>query len=178
MAWFKKGRKPGKNAGNGGNDVNYETLERISVLTRMEKSGLIAVDLKDRKVVISSLLASPFLSDRGKWTGFLNNVQLWFLYRTSQLLWEKRFRDAELKAVREAREKYSMLTRLQEMEIRRKARGKVDVTDVACPVAEDYDFILCNSLSDGREPEIFAVGRYEDGQFEMVAFEGIPKTDI
>lgn len=171
MVWFKKGGKSAKGSGISDNEAKYEVLERIAVLTRMEKAGLLAVDMKERKVVISSVLASPFLSDRKKWTGFLNNVQAWFLYRTSQLSWEKRFRDAELSAVRKARAKYAALTRLQEMEIRSKAREKVEVTDVEPPEAEAYDFVLCNSLTDGREPEVFAVGRYEDGKFEMVTFE-------
>lgn len=178
MAWFKKGGKPAKDSGTGGNETRYEVLERIAVLMRMEKAGLLAVDVKEKKVVISSVLASPFLSDRRKWTGFLGNVQAWFLYRTSQLLWDKRFRDAELRAVREARAKYAVLTRLQEMEIRQKARSAVEVTDEECPETESYDFILCNSLTDGREPEVFAVGRYEDGRFEMVAFGDIPGTEV
>ena len=178
MGLFKKRRKTDTGSGKSDSNAKYEVLERIAVLTRMEKAGLLAVDMKERKVVISSVLASPFLSDRKKWTGFLNNVQAWFIYRTSQLSWEKRFRDAELKAVREARAKFAMLTRLQEMEIRRMARGEVEVTDVECPDAEAYDFILCNSLTEGQEPEIFAVGRYENGQFDMVTFDGIPKTGI
>ena len=148
-------------------------LQNIATLTRFAKAGLLFIDIPQKKVVISTTLSSLFLTDRTKWMNFLQNLQMWFVYKVSQLNWNQVFLEAEVRAVREARQKHPNLTKLQEVDIRHKARAEVDIEAVPVPKIEPYDFILSTDIKHGEEPEIFAVGRYENGEFDMVTFEEI-----
>ena len=150
-----------------------QMLQRIATLTRFAKAGLLFIDIPQKKVVISTTLSSLFLTDRTKWMNFLQNLQLWFVYKVSQLNWNQYFLEVEVKAVREARQKHPNLTKLQEVDIRHKARAEVDIESVPVPKIEPYEFILSTDIKHGEEPEIFAVGRYENGEFDMVTFEEI-----
>ena len=148
-------------------------VQRFATLTRFAKAGLLFIDIPQKKVVISTTLSSLFLTDRTKWMNFLQNLQLWFVYKVSQLNWNQVFLEAEVKAVREARQKHPNLTKLQEVDIRHKARAEVNFEAVPVPKIEPYEFILSTDIKHGEEPEIFAVGRYENGEFDMVTFEEI-----
>ena len=148
-------------------------LQNIATLTRFAKAGLLFIDIPQKKVVISTTLSSLFLTDRTKWMNFLNNLQMWFVYKVSQLSWNQVFLEAEVKAVREARQKHPNLTKLQEVDIRHKARAEVNIEAVPVPKIEPYEFILSTDIKHGEEPEIFAVGRWENGAFEMVTFEDV-----
>ena len=150
-----------------------QMLQRIATLTRFAKAGLLFIDVPQRKVVISTTLSSLFLTDRTKWVNFLQNLQLWFVYKVSQLNWNQYFLEVEVKAVREARQKHPNLTKLQEVDIRHKARAEVNIEAVPVPKIEPYEFILSTDIKHGEEPEIFAVGRWENGAFEMVTFEDV-----
>lgn len=165
MNWFgKKKQKPESNP-------QLEMLQKISIITRFAKSGLLFIDIKDKKVVISASLASIFLVSNEKWTNFLTNLQLWFVYKASQMLWNQLFLTAEAKAVQQARKKYPLLTKLQEAEIRQKARHEIDIDQVKPPKLEPFDFIISTELTDGNEPAIIAVGRYDNGKFDMTPVE-------
>ena len=148
-------------------------LQNIATLTRFAKAGLLFIDIPQKKVVISTTLSSLFLTDRTKWMNFLNNLQMWFVYKVSQLNWNQVFLEVEVKAVREARQKHPNLTKLQEVDIRHKARAEVNIEAVPVPKIEPYEFILSTDIKHGEEPEIFAVGRWENGAFEMVTFEDV-----
>ena len=148
-------------------------LQNIATLTRFAKAGLLFIDIPQKKVVISTTLSSLFLTDRTKWVNFLQNLQLWFVYKVSQLNWNQYFLEVEVKAVREARQKHPNLTKLQEVDIRHKARAEVNIEAVPVPKIEPYEFILSTDIKHGEEPEIFAVGRWENGAFEMVTFEDV-----
>ena len=150
-----------------------QMLQRIATLTRFAKAGLLFIDIPQKKVVISTTLSSLFLTDRTKWMNFLQNLQLWFVYKVSQLNWNQYFLEVEVKAVREARLKHPNLTKLQEVDIRHKARAEVNIEAVPVPKIEPYEFILSTDIKHGEEPEIFAVGRWENGAFEMVTFEDV-----
>lgn len=150
-----------------------QMLQRIATLTRFAKAGLLFIDIPQKKVVISTTLSSLFLTDRTKWVNFLQNLQLWFVYKVSQLNWNQYFLEVEVKAVREARLKHPNLTKLQEVDIRHKARAEVNIEAVPVPKIEPYEFILSTDIKHGEEPEIFAVGRWENGEFEMVTFEDV-----
>ena len=166
MNWFKKD----KNKENP-NKQTEKMLQNIATLTRMAKSGLLFIDVVQHKVVISATVASMFLMNRERWQNFLHNVHLWFIYKVSQMNWNKYFLDAEVKAVREARKKFPSLTKLQEVDIRAKARAEIDIESLTPPKIDAYEFIISSDIKDGSEPEVFAVGRYENGSFDMVTFE-------
>lgn len=171
MSWWndRKEKKEKKQR----QQAQMQMLQRIATLTRFAKAGLLFIDVPQRKVVISTTLSSLFLTDRTKWMNFLQNLQMWFVYKVSQLNWNQVFLEAEVKAVREARQKHPNLTKLQEVDIRHKARAEVNIEAVPVPKIEPYEFILSTDIKHGEEPEIFAVGRYENGEFDMVTFEEI-----
>jgi hypothetical protein len=101
---------------------------------------------------------------------------MWFVYQASQMGWQKIFHDVEVKAVREARKKFAMLTPLQERTIRNEARMAVDIDQLPAPKLEPYDFIISSDVSHGGEPKIYAVGRYENGKFDMVDYDELRTT--
>ena len=171
MSWWKNNKEQKEKKQR--QQEQMKMLQRIATLTRFAKAGLLFIDIPQKKVVISTTLSSLFLTDRTKWMNFLNNLQMWFVYKVSQLTWNQVFLEAEVKAVREARQKHPNLTKLQEVDIRHKARAEVDIEAVPVPKIEPYEFILSTDIKHGEEPEIFAVGRYENGEFDMVTFEEI-----
>lgn len=174
MNWF--GRKKKNSEPVFGNKEQRTLLRCVATFDRMEKSGLILLDLKEKRVVITSTLAVFFLKDRKSWNNFLSYVQWWFIYRISQDKWNRVLLDAEVKAVREARKKYAMLSKVEEKEIRQRARASVEITEAPRPKVEPYDFVLCDTLSGEHEPEIFSIGHYENGKFDMVTFEEVEKV--
>lgn len=171
MSWWKNNKEQKEKKQR--QQAQMQMLQRIATLTRFAKAGLLFIDIPQKKVVISTTLSSLFLTDRTKWMNFLQNLQMWFVYKVSQLNWNQVFLEAEVKAVREARQKHPNLTKLQEVDIRHKARAEVDIEAVPVPKIEPYDFILSTDIKHGEEPEIFAVGRWENGEFEMVTFEDV-----
>ena len=171
MSWWKNNKEQKEKKQR--QQEQMKMLQNIATLTRFAKAGLLFIDVPQRKVVISTTLSSLFLTGRTKWMNFLQNFQIWFVYKVSQLNWNQVFLEAEVKAVREARQKHPNLTKLQEVDIRHKARAEVDIEAVPVPKIEPYDFILSTDIKHGEEPEIFAVGRYENGEFDMVTFEEI-----
>ena len=172
MSWWNKNKKEQKEKKQRQQE-QMKMLQNIATLTRFAKAGLLFIDVPQRKVVISTTLSSLFLTDRTKWMNFLQNLQMWFVYKVSQLNWNQYFLEVEVKAVREARQKHPNLTKLQEVDIRHKARAEVNIEAVPVPKIEPYEFILSTDIKHGEEPEIFAVGRYENGEFDMVTFEEI-----
>ena len=171
MSWWKNNKEQKEKKQR--QQEQMKMLQNIATLTRFAKAGLLFIDVPQRKVVISTTLSSLFLTDRTKWMNFLQNLQMWFVYKVSQLNWNQVFLEAEVKAVREARQKHPNLTKLQEVDIRHKARAEVNIEAVPVPKIEPYEFILSTDIKHGEEPEIFAVGRYENGEFDMVTFEEI-----
>lgn len=171
MSWWKNNKEQKEKKQR--QQEQMKMLQNIATLTRFAKAGLLFIDIPQKKVVISTTLSSLFLTDRTKWVNFLQNLQLWFVYKVSQLNWNQYFLEVEVKAVREARQKHPNLTKLQEVDIRHKARAEVNIEAVPVPKIEPYEFILSTDIKNGEEPEIFAVGRWENGAFEMVTFEDV-----
>ena len=168
MTLFKKKNRTEKKE-----NVQKELLEKISLLQQLARKGLLYVDVKERKVIISSTLAALYVGSEKRWAGFMENLNLWFVYTASQLLWNKMFLDAEVAAVREARKKFAVLTALQERTIRQQARAKIDPSMVPPPQIEPFDFIISSDIADGSEPGIVVVGRYDNGDLTMVPFDEV-----
>ena len=165
MSFFKKNNK--KKTDN----IEKEVLVRIAQLQQLSRRGLLYVDIKQRKVIITSTLAVLFMGDKERWDGFMSNVNLWFHYTASQLLWNKIFLDEEIKAVREARKKYASLTSLQERTIRFDARKNIDPSVLPAPKIASFDFIVSSDIADGKDASVIVVGRYDKGKLTMVPFD-------
>lgn len=146
------------------------TAEAFQVLERYEAAGLLFIDMKNSRVFISSTLSANYMESEAKWSAFLANVHTWFEYRISQELWERKFKDAEAKAVREAKKKYAMLTAAQVRAIRWEARAAVVLTEVDAPEIRPFDFVVTDGLVFSDKSDVIVVGRYEDGRLTMVPY--------
>lgn len=171
MSWFNRKKKQSRQE-----KFGLEQVQQIATLTSLAKKGLLFFDSVKKQVVISDTLAALFLGSNERWTGFLSNVQMWFVYQASATVWKRVFAEAETRAVREARKKFAMLTALQEQTIRQQARDGIDVASMPSPQLEPYDFIISTDIRDGREPRVIAVGRWEDGHFDMTPIEEVKKA--
>ena len=172
MAWFNKKKKASTDT----QKFGLEQVQKIATLTSLSKKGLLFFDSVKKQVVISDTLASLFLGSKERWVGFLTNVQLWFVYQSSSASWKRVFAEAETKAVREARKKFAMLTALQEQTIRQQARDGIDVSSMPAPKLEPYDFVISTDIRNGKEPRIIAIGRWEDGEFDMTPVDEVKKA--
>lgn len=153
-----------------------DNLALMSVMKNIEKlqtAGQIYMDEKLHQVVISLDLAVLFIRNTEKWTNFLNNLQMWFTYESSRKAWNKYFLEVEVKAVREARKKYAALTAAEERSIRTNARAQVNVDEVEAPVVQPFDFVVASARGVGDEQKIIVVGRFFDGQFEMIPYDEV-----
>lgn len=153
-----------------------ENLALMAVMKSIEKlqtTGLIYMDEKLHRVVISLDLALLFIQNTEKWTNFLNNLQMWFAYESSRKAWDKYFLEVEVKAVREARKKYAALTSSEERSIRVNARAQVDIDAVALPPVQPFDFVVASARGVGDEQKIIVVGHFADGKFEMIPYEEV-----
>jgi hypothetical protein len=75
---------------------------RFSTLDRLEQSGLLTFDAKQRRLFIAQSLAVLMMRDAESWVNFITNVYQWLYYQQAQEAWNAHFLQAELKAVREA----------------------------------------------------------------------------
>lgn len=171
MSWFGKKKKAEPS-------VSTEALQKIAVMKRLVIAGLLYIDIPNKQVIISATLASLFLNGRERWSNFLQNVQLWFVYKASQLMWNKLFLDVEVEAVRKAREEHPNLNLLQEKTIRQQARATVDIEACEPPKLEAYDFIITSDWQEGKEPSVIAVGRWDKGSFEMAPYDEVKEKII
>lgn len=178
MNIFKRNKKKQAASPIDENKRKIAIMERINVINKLSESGLIYLDVKSHKVVISIVVADMFIRDNVKWKNFLENLQAWFSFEASSRAWKKYFLEVETKAVREARKRFAMLTPAQERVIRMEARSKVDVDAVTAPEVAPFDFVIASSMSGLEEPRLIVVGRFEDGQFEMVPYEEVKLDEL
>jgi len=75
---------------------------RFSTLGRLEQSGLLVWDQKQRRLFIAQSLAVLMMKNAESWVAFVTNVYQWLYYQQAQEAWNAHFLQAELKAVREA----------------------------------------------------------------------------
>lgn len=154
-----------------------KTANDQRVLEKYESTGLLFIDMKNGRVFISSTLSAYYMSTEAKWLAFLTHVHTWFEYRISQELWERKFRDAEAKAVREAKKKYAMLTAAQIREIRFNARAAVDLTEVLAPEIRPFDFVVTDGMVFSEKSEVVVVGYYDRGAMTMVPYAEIHENE-
>lgn len=150
-------------------------LDTFKTFDKAEKGGLIAFDVKTRRLFIEEPLASVMMTDEKEWGMFLRNCFYWLYYRQCNEAWSAFFVREELKAVHRARRKYPMLTSRDVMRIRFARRDEIASSDMQPPKVEPFEFFVIRMASptpsdkDKQQEvpsgEIMAVGSY-DGQFD------------
>ena len=74
----------------------------FSALDRLEQSGLLVWDQKQRRLFISQSLAVVMMRSAETWVNFITNTYQWLYYQQAQEAWNAHFLRAELAAVRRA----------------------------------------------------------------------------
>ncbi len=74
----------------------------FSTLDRLEQSGLLVWDQKQRRLFINQSLAVLMMRDAESWVNFVTNVYQWLYYQQAQEAWNAHFLKEELAAVRKA----------------------------------------------------------------------------
>lgn len=150
----------------------------FSTLDRLEQSGLLIWDQKQRRLFISQSLFVLTARDAESFVAFTQNVYLWLTYQESQRLWNNHFLKEELAAVRKASVGEShqtvQLSRDDVERIRRAARQQVAESDIEPPKVEPFEFFIVQETTDAAA-KLIAVGYFdpETNDMELAPFDEI-----
>lgn len=155
--------------------LDRRTAGLVSLMEYLAERDLICIATEERRVAITSTLASLFMTDARRWRNFLSNVQLWFTFEVSRNAWNRVFVEAELKAVREATKDGRVLSVVERANIRERARMAVDIDAVPVPHIAPYSFVIIDdNVTDIDEVKPVVVGTYSNGEFNMFNPDGTP----
>lgn len=136
----------------------------FSTLDRLEQSGLLVWDQKQRRLFIAQSLFVLTARDAESFVTFTQNVYLWLTYQESQRLWNDHFLRKELEAVRQAsvgdNHQTIQLSRDDVERIRLAARQQVAESDVEPPKVEPFEMFIVEDTVDAK-PKIIAVGYFD-----------------
>lgn len=162
-----------------------EFTRNFTSLEKLEKSGMLAFDVKSRRLFIEQPLVIIMMKDAESWQNFIMNVFHWLYYRQCQEAWDRFFQTEELKAVREATKKYAMMTRADIERVKRSRREEIAVSDVNAPKVLPFEFFVIKEVQAGAQHtgesvpggKIIAVGSFnpETGVLEMATWEEVSK---
>ena len=151
---------------------------RFSTLDRLEQSGLLVWDQKQRRLFIAQSLAVLMMKDAESWLAFVQNVYQWLYYQQAQDAWNAHFLKEELAAVRAAgtgeNHQRVQLSRADVERIRLAARQKVAESDIEPPKVEPFEFFIVQETTDAAA-KLIAVGYFdpETNDMELAPFDEI-----
>ena len=154
-------------------DMIHGLASRNKTIETLVEKGLLSYDTESRRLFVSSMLATFFLDSEERWKAFLQNVYNWILLKRQEKAWDNFFREIELKAVREAKKKYLVLSKLEIQNIRQKARESVDVSDMEPPKIESFEFFITD-IAAPKEP-VIAIGKYDGDNFTISRYEDVKR---
>ena len=136
----------------------------FTTLDRLEQSGLLVWDQKQRRLFISQSLFVLTARDAESFVTFTQNVYLWLYYQQSQQAWAEHFLREELAAVRKASvgetHETVQLSRADIERIRLAARQQVTESDIEPPKVEPFEMFIVEDTVDAK-PKIIAVGYFD-----------------
>ena len=154
----------------------------FSTLDRLEQSGLLVWDQKQRRLFISQSLAVLMMKDAESWVNFVTNVYQWLYYQQAQEAWNAHFLKEELRAVREASTAVQttptppnsggetdtrvQLSRADIERIRLAARQQVAESDIEPPKIEPFEFFIVQDTTDAAA-KLIAVGWFDPEKNDM-----------
>lgn len=142
----------------------------FSTLDRLEQSGLLVWDQKQRRLFIAQSLFVLTASDAESFVTFTQNVYLWLTYQESQRLWNDHFLREELAAVRRAsvgdNHETVQLSRADVERIRLAARQQVAESDIEPPKIEPFEFFIVQDTTDAAA-KLIAVGYFNPETNDM-----------
>ena len=143
---------------------------RFSTLDRLEQSGLLVWDQKQRRLFIAQSLAILMMKDAKSWVNFIQNVYQWLYYQQAQEAWNAHFLKEELAAVRQAsvegNHETVQLSRADIERIRLAARQQVAESDIEPPKVEPFEFFVVQETTDAAA-KLIAVGYFDPETNDM-----------
>lgn len=137
--------------------LRTDASQVFATLETMEKKGLLLWDTKNRRLFIAEPLAILMIQKEQGWVAFLQNVAYWQYYKEVQDSWDSYIRNEELKAVRRAKRKYTMLTKMDIERIRRQRRSEVQEAEKNAIEIKPF--------------ELFVIGDNYEGSYLQVSKE-------
>lgn len=150
-----------------------QSAHRVDILNQLENAGYLLLDTAHDTLYISNKLAQLYLYEPQRWTGFLNNLQLWFDVRLSNEMMQRTLKDAEARALKEARKKYATLTAAQTQEVIANARLGINTDPV--PPSRPFRFVITSTMLWDKEATAIVVGHYHDGRHDMMPWDDVAK---
>ena len=159
-------------------------VRNFAALEKLEKGGMLAFDVKSRRLFVEQPLAIVMMKDAESWQNFMRNVFQWLYYKQCQEAWDGFLQREELKAVREATKKYALMTRADIERVKRARREEVAASDVTAPKVEPFEFFVIRDTGVTTESqpalpggEILAVGNFnpETEVLEIATWEEVRK---
>ena len=160
----------------------------FTTLDRLEQSGLLVWDQKQRRLFIAQSLAALMMKDAQSWVNFITNVYQWLYYQQAQQAWSDHFLKEELAAVRKAsvddrsasplgsseNHETVQLSRADVERIRLAARQQVAESDIEPPKVEPFELFIVEDTVDAK-PKIIAVGYFdpETGDTEIAPWSEV-----
>lgn len=153
-------------------------------LHKLERSGMLTFDVKERRLFIEEPLASVMAVSAENWRNFIQNVFFWLYWRQCQESWDKFMLREELQAVRRAKRKYVAITHADMMRIRHARRDAIAQSDMEPPKVEPFEFFVVRTVdekpqekkkNDKPSGEILVVGRYDydSDSLEMADWQSV-----
>lgn len=150
----------------------------FSTLDRLEQSGLLVWDQKQRRLFIAQSLAVLMMRSAENWVNFITNTYQWLYYQQAQEAWNAHFLKEELAAVRAAsvgeNHQTIQLARADVERIRMAARQQVAESDIEPPKMEPFEFFIVQETTDVKA-KLIAVGYFDP---ESNSMELAPWSEI
>lgn len=143
-----------------------QLLGMFASFEQAERSRMVFVDMVNRRVLLSDILTAPFTANDKAWEQFFQNLAYWFQFRMSHEHWNQRRLFLENQAVREAKKKYSNLSKEEVRLIRAKAALTMEYDESKAPQLDGYEFCICEGIL-RSDVKAEAVGVWKDGTISM-----------
>ena len=172
----------------------------FGTLERLEQSGMLWFDIRNRRLMIEQPLAVLMMKDAESWQNFMRNVFQWQYYKQCNKAWEEYIQTEELRAVRAAikeaaAEKPARQLNYKDIDrIKRARRDEIAFDEVKAPKVEGFEFFVVREAATGAQQteqgatktesvpggEIRVVGSYDPQKddIEMAAWEEVKQFII
>lgn len=152
---------------------NFKTLDRL------EDSGLLAWDAKNRRLLIAEPLALLMMKDAESWQTFIGqSCYLWLYNRECNAAWDAYMQREELAAVRhamtDAAREHKTLSRMDVDRIKRSRRNEIAQSEVEPPRVKPFEFFIVRDTKEAQE-QLVAVGTFDPqaDTIEMATWEEV-----
>lgn len=129
--------------------LRTDASQVFATLETMEKKGLLLWDTKNRRLFIAEPLVILMIQKEQGWIAFLQNTAYWQYYKEVQDSWDSYIRNEELKAVRRAKRKYAMLTKMDIERIRRQRRSEVQEAEKNAIEIKPFELFIIGDNYEG-----------------------------